>query len=71
MTRRRVWTRLLLRTTTSPTARFAILMLLILVVPALCKRFRLPAVVGLLACGVLLGPSGLRLCCVMAGPATT
>lgn len=40
-------------------ARFAILMLVILVIPPLCERIRLPGVVGLLACGVLLGPSGL------------
>lgn len=41
-------------------ARFAILMTVILVVPALCKRLRLPAVVGLLGCGVLFGPAGLQ-----------
>ncbi len=40
-------------------ARFALLMLIILVVPPLCKRVRLPGVVGLLAGGVLFGPSGL------------
>jgi Kef-type K+ transport system membrane component KefB len=40
-------------------ARFAILMLTILVIPPLCERIRLPGVVGLLACGILLGPNGL------------
>jgi Kef-type K+ transport system membrane component KefB len=40
-------------------SRFAILMLFILVVPLLCRRIRLPGVVGLLACGILFGPSGL------------
>jgi Kef-type K+ transport system membrane component KefB len=41
-------------------ARFAILMLIILVVPPFCRRIRLPGVVGLLACGVLVGPGGLE-----------
>lgn len=41
-------------------ARVAILMAVILVVPAVCKRLRLPAVVGLLGCGILFGPAGLQ-----------
>lgn len=41
-------------------ARFAIAMAVIIVVPALCRRVGLPAVVGLLAAGVLFGPYGLR-----------
>ena len=41
-------------------ARFAIVLIVFLEVPALCRRVRLPAVVGLLAAGVLLGPSGLH-----------
>lgn len=41
-------------------ARFALLMAVILVVPALCRRVRLPTVVGLLGCGVLFGPHGLQ-----------
>ena len=42
-------------------ARFAIGLAFILVVPHLCKRIRLPAVVGLVLAGVLLGPSGLHI----------
>jgi Kef-type K+ transport system membrane component KefB len=49
-------------------ARFALLMMIILVVPPLCKRIRLPGVVGLLAFGVLLGPNGLE---VASARATT
>jgi Kef-type K+ transport system membrane component KefB len=41
-------------------ARFAFAMTLLLTVPALCKRIHLPAVVGLLAAGVLFGPHGLQ-----------
>jgi Kef-type K+ transport system membrane component KefB len=41
-------------------ARFAIALLVFLTMPALCRRIRLPAVVGLLAAGVLFGPSGLQ-----------
>ncbi len=41
-------------------ARFAIAMLVLFVVPPLCRRARLPAVVGLLAAGVLFGPYGLH-----------
>ncbi len=41
-------------------ARFAFALTLLLTVPALCKRLRLPAVVGLLAAGVLFGPHGLH-----------
>jgi Kef-type K+ transport system membrane component KefB len=39
--------------------RFAIALAVFLFVPKLCERIRLPAAVGLLAAGVLLGPSGL------------
>ncbi len=42
-------------------ARFAIALIVFLIVPALCRRIWLPAVVGLLAAGVLLGPHGLCL----------
>jgi Kef-type K+ transport system membrane component KefB len=41
-------------------ARFAFAMSLILTVPALCRRLRLPAVVGLLVAGVAFGPDGLQ-----------
>jgi Kef-type K+ transport system membrane component KefB len=41
-------------------ARFAIALLLFLTIPPLCKRIRLPAAVGLLLAGVVLGPSGLH-----------
>jgi Kef-type K+ transport system membrane component KefB len=42
-------------------ARFAIALLLFLTIPPLCKRIRLPAAVGLLLAGVLLGPSGVHI----------
>lgn len=42
-------------------ARFAIALIVFLIVPAMCRRVWLPAVVGLLAAGVLLGPHGLSL----------
>src|SRR4051794_8125183 len=41
-------------------ARFAVAMAVILVVPALCQRARLPAVVGLLLAGIVFGPHGLH-----------
>jgi Na+:H+ antiporter len=41
-------------------ARFAFAMTVFLTVPALCKRIHLPAVVGLLAAGVIFGPHGLQ-----------
>jgi Kef-type K+ transport system membrane component KefB len=41
-------------------ARFAFAMTVLLTVPALCKRIHLPAVVGLLAAGVMFGPYGLQ-----------
>jgi Kef-type K+ transport system membrane component KefB len=41
-------------------ARFAFALSVFLIVPALCRRIRLPAVVGLLAAGVLFGPHGLQ-----------
>jgi Kef-type K+ transport system membrane component KefB len=43
-----------------PMARFSIVMLVLFTVPPLCRRVGLPAVVGLLAAGVLLGPYGLE-----------
>src|SRR5262249_3989517 len=42
-------------------AKFALTMALIVAVPRLCHRIRLPAVVGLLACGVVVGPHVLNL----------
>jgi Kef-type K+ transport system membrane component KefB len=42
-------------------ARFAVALTVIMVVPYLCRRVRLPAVVGLLAAGVLFGPYCLQL----------
>ena len=42
-------------------ARFAIALLLFLTIPPLCKRIRLPAAVGLLLAGVVLGPSALHI----------
>jgi Kef-type K+ transport system membrane component KefB len=44
-----------------PLARFCVAMLILFVVPPLCRRVRLPAVVGLMAAGVLIGPFGLHL----------
>src|SRR4051794_2555418 len=41
-------------------ARFAIALFLFLTVPWLCRKVRLPAVVGLLAAGVLFGPNGVH-----------
>ena len=43
-----------------PLARFSIVMLILFTVPPLCRRVRLPAVVGFLAAGVLFGPYGLQ-----------
>lgn len=42
-----------------PMARFSIAMIVLFTVPPLCRRVRLPAVVGLLAAGVLVGPHGI------------
>ncbi len=44
-----------------PLAKVAIAFFLILVVPMLCRRFSLPAVVGLLVAGVVIGPNGLKI----------
>jgi Kef-type K+ transport system membrane component KefB len=41
-------------------ARFALAMAIILVVPTLCQKVRLPSVVGLLLAGVVFGPYGLK-----------
>jgi Kef-type K+ transport system membrane component KefB len=43
-----------------PLARFSIAMLVLFAVPPLCRRVRLPSVVGLLAARVLVGPFGLQ-----------
>lgn len=40
--------------------KFAIGLAVIVIVPQICRRVRLPAVVGLLLCGVLFGPYGLE-----------
>lgn len=44
-----------------PIVPFAILLLVILVVPIVFERLRLPGVVGLLLAGIVLGPQGLHL----------
>jgi Kef-type K+ transport system membrane component KefB len=44
-----------------PLARCCAAMLIPVAVPPLCRRIRLPAVLGLMAAGVLIGPSSLRL----------
>ena len=44
-----------------PLARVALAFFLILVVPMLCRRISLPAVVGLLAVGVVVGPHALKI----------
>ena len=41
-------------------ARFAIIMMAILIVPPQCQRIRLPAVVGLVVVGIIIGPHGLQ-----------
>jgi Kef-type K+ transport system membrane component KefB len=44
-----------------PLARFSVAMLVLFTVPPLCRKARLPAVVGLLAAGVLIGPYGVEI----------
>lgn len=44
-----------------PIVTFAVLLAIILLVPPIFERVRLPGLVGLLAAGVLLGPNGLKL----------
>lgn len=44
-----------------PIVPFAILLVVILVVPIMFERIRLPGLVGLLVAGVVLGPNGLQL----------
>ena len=44
-----------------PLSRFCVAMLILFAIPPLCRRVRLPAVVGLMAAGVLVGPFGLQL----------
>ncbi|OAI41355.1 hypothetical protein AYO40_03295 [Planctomycetaceae bacterium SCGC AG-212-D15] len=44
-----------------PLARFSVAMLILFAIPPLCRRIRLPAVVGLMAAGVFIGPFGLQL----------
>src|SRR6476660_4661115 len=41
-------------------ACFAVAMAVILVVPTLCQKVRLPSVVGLLLAGIVFGPNGLH-----------
>ena len=41
-------------------ARFAIALMVFLLVPPLCQRVRLPGMVGLLVAGIVFGPSGLQ-----------
>jgi Sodium/hydrogen exchanger family len=41
----------------SPLSRAMVALAAILVVPPICRRVKLPPVVGLLAAGILLGPS--------------
>lgn len=43
-----------------PIVQFAVLLIVILTVPSIFERLRLPGLVGLLAAGVLLGPNGLQ-----------
>jgi Kef-type K+ transport system membrane component KefB len=45
--------------TMPPLARFCVAMLILSTIPPLCRRVRVPAVVGLLAAGVVVGPFGL------------
>lgn len=47
--------------TKDPIIPFAILLLVILVVPLIFERLRIPGLVGLLAAGVILGPQGLHI----------
>jgi len=47
--------------TKEPIVPFLVLLLVILFVPLLFERFKIPGLVGLLAAGVVLGPQGLRL----------
>lgn len=42
----------------SPLAAFTILLLVVLIIPPIFERLRLPGLVGLLVAGVVLGPSG-------------
>lgn len=44
-----------------PIVPFVVLLLVILSVPIIFERFKIPGLVGLLAAGVLLGPNGLQL----------
>ncbi|NJC88876.1 MAG: cation:proton antiporter [Desulfuromonas sp.] len=44
-----------------PLARLSLAFFLVLVVPMMCQRFSLPAVVGLLIAGVVIGPYGLKI----------
>ncbi len=41
-------------------ARFALAMAIILLVPIVCRKIRLPSVVGFLLAGIVFGPNGLR-----------
>ena len=41
-------------------ARFALVLTIILTIPASCKRIRLPAVAGFVIAGIVFGPNGLN-----------
>ncbi|XPM60371.1 MAG: cation:proton antiporter [Leptolyngbya sp. IPPAS B-1204] len=43
-----------------PIVSFAILLAIILIVPLIFERLKLPGILGLLLTGVLLGPNGLQ-----------
>ncbi|MFA4943586.1 MAG: cation:proton antiporter [Lentisphaeria bacterium] len=45
----------------NPVAVFAVLALLLLIVPLLAARVRVPAIVALILCGTVIGPKGLNL----------
>ena len=45
----------------NPVFLFGILMLVVLVVPALCQKLKIPGIVGLIVSGALLGPFGTNL----------
>jgi Kef-type K+ transport system membrane component KefB/nucleotide-binding universal stress UspA family protein len=47
--------------TNSPIVEFTILLLVVLILPPIFERLRLPGLVGLLVAGVCLGPEGLKL----------
>ena len=40
-------------------AKFAVVLAIVVSVPRLCRRVRVPSVVGMLICGIIVGPNGL------------